>query len=107
MLQHETIDIYWYGFRVGQQLIDYPIQEYYFLEDISNLVTRTDSLLGNLGTSIYAHIDQSALNATQQHLRLWGVGGGVQTVAWDIGSGLSSVLDTRDLKGMLLKYQLI
>lgn len=29
ILQHDDLDIYWFGYRAGQYLINYPTHEYY------------------------------------------------------------------------------
>ena len=47
LLEHDSLDIYWYGFRLGPMLINYPIQEYYFLDDMVDFFERTQDMLGN------------------------------------------------------------
>ena len=48
LLEHDSLDIYWYGYRIGPMLINYPIQEYYFLEDVANFLDRLQKMLSNM-----------------------------------------------------------
>lgn len=64
ILEHDNLDIYWFGFSDGQYLINYPIHEYYQLDDVSQCLGRMLQMMGNLDNYVFADLNQTELNAT-------------------------------------------
>lgn len=66
LLEHDSLEIYWFGYRIGQMLINYPIHEYYELEDVAGFLDRLETMLANMDVYVMGDIDQQAFNQTAQ-----------------------------------------
>lgn len=68
LLLHDDLDIYWFGYRTGQYLINYPIHEYYFVPEFSKFLQRVEFVMSNLQFYNFGQLDQHLLNSTTQRI---------------------------------------
>jgi hypothetical protein len=67
VLKHQTIGVYWFG----QEMLNYPIHEFYQLATFQQFLLDVHEQMGHLEDISYGMLDQVKLNATNQQIEVF------------------------------------
>jgi len=86
VLNHQTIGVYWFG----QDMLNYPIHEFFQLGDFQAFLQNVQTQMGHLEDISYGLLDQVRLNATTQQIVVFRRDGLVQRFDWTLEEGPQS-----------------